>query len=372
MSGHVLVSPDKFKGSLTALEVAEAVEIGIGSVAPEIPVTTLPVADGGEGTVAAAVAAGFERVRISARGPEGDPVTASDAIRGETAVVELAEASGLQRLREGSPAPMLASSLGTGDLIAAAVDAGARRVVLGLGGSACTDGGAGMLTALGARLFDASGAELAPGGAALALLDRIDLSGMDSQLSTVEFELASDVDNPLLGKHGAAAVYGPQKGAAPAQVRALEQGLARFAELLDADSAGLPGAGAAGGVGYAALAVLRARMRSGVELLTELLGFADALRGARLVITGEGALDEQTLYGKAPAGVAELARAAGVPVLAVAGRCQLEPERFRVAGIEAVYALTDLEPDSARCIAKAGPLLTELSARLAGDWLVES
>ncbi|GAA4548226.1 glycerate kinase [Amycolatopsis samaneae] len=366
---HVLVAPDKFKGSLTAGEVADAVAAGIGSAVPGVPVRALPVADGGEGTVTAAVAAGFRRAEVPARGPTGQPVTASFAVSGTTAVVELAEASGLHRLPGDVPAPLTASSTGTGDLIAAAVRSGARRIVLGVGGSACTDGGAGLLTALGARLLDSSGADLPPGGAALRDLDRLDLSGLDPALSEVDFELACDVDSPLLGPHGAAAVYGPQKGALPAAVRALEDGLGRWAGIVGAGHASRPGAGAAGGVGFAALAVLGARSRPGIELLTELLGFDDALLDARLVVTGEGSLDEQTLRGKAPAGVAAKARKAAVPVVAVAGRCLLSPGALRDAGFEAAYALTDVEPDPARCIAAAGPLLTTVSKRLAEDWL---
>ncbi|MFE0027459.1 glycerate kinase [Amycolatopsis sp. NPDC059021] len=370
MSGsHVLVAPDKFKGSLTATEVADAVAAGIGSVVPGVPVRTLPVADGGDGTVAAAVAAGFRRVDVPARGPTGQRITASFALSGDTAVVELAEASGLHRLPGDVPAPLTASSAGTGDLIAAAIRSGARRIVLGVGGSACTDGGAGLLTALGARLLDSSGAELSPGGAALRELHRLELSDLDPALSEVDIELASDVDNPLLGPHGAAAVYGPQKGAGPAAIRVLEDGLRRWAEVAGPADAARPGAGAAGGVGFAALAVLHARRRPGIELLTELLGFDDALRDARLVVTGEGSLDEQTLRGKAPAGVAAKARKAAVPVVAVAGRCLLTPAALRDSGFEAAYALTDAEPDPARCIAAAGPLLTRVSARLAEDWL---
>jgi glycerate kinase len=360
---HVLVAPDKFKGSLTAAQVADAVAAGIGMARPEVPVRVLPMADGGDGTVAAAVAAGFDRVDVPARGPTGQRITASFALSGTTAVVELAEASGLQRLPDGVPAPLTASSAGTGDVIAAAVRAGARRIVLGLGGSACTDGGAGLLSALGARLLDASGVELPPGGAALRDLVSLDLSGL--ALSGVEFVLASDVDNPLLGPHGAAAVYGPQKGARPAAVRILEDGLRRWAEVVGGDPAA-PGAGAAGGVGFAALTLLGASVRPGVAVLTELLGFDEAARGARLVITGEGRLDAQTLRGKAPAGVA--ARV-DVPVVAVAGQCLLTAAQLRKAGIEAVYALTDVEPEPARCLADAGPLLTRVSAKLAEDWL---
>ncbi|WP_410632509.1 glycerate kinase [Amycolatopsis sp. cmx-4-83] len=360
----VLVAPDKFKGSLTAAEVASAVAAGLADGHPSVTVETLPVADGGDGTVDAAVAAGYERVRVPARGPTGAPLTASYAVRGDTAVVELAEASGLHRL-PGAPAPLTATSAGTGDVIAAAVAAGCRRIVLGVGGSACTDGGAGLLTALGARLLDDAGRELPFGGAALARLSSLDLSG----LSEVDIELASDVDNPLYGPSGAAFVYGPQKGASPADVEALDSALRHWASIAGPEFASRPGAGAAGGVGFAAMAVLGARMRPGISLLLDLLGFESALAGASLVITGEGSLDHQTLSGKAPAGVARAAAAAGIPCVAVSGRCKLSASELAGAGIAAAYALTDLEPDPARCMAEAGPLLRRLARRVGADHL---
>ncbi|MGW5721177.1 glycerate kinase [Amycolatopsis sp. NPDC003865] len=356
----ILVAPDKFKGSLTAAEVASAVAAGLADVHPGLAVRELPVADGGDGTVDAAVAAGFRRVRVPARGPTGVPLTASYAVRGDTAVVELAEASGLHRL-PGAPAPLTATSAGTGDVIAAAVRAGCRRVVLGLGGSACTDGGAGLLTALGARLLDDCGRELPFGGAALSRLAALDVSG----LSEVDIELASDVDNPLFGPRGAASVYGPQKGASPGDVATLDAALRHWASIAGPEFAERPGAGAAGGVGFAAMAVLGARVRPGIELLLDLLGFDAALAGASLVVTGEGSLDEQTLAGKAPAGVARAAAARGIPCVAVSGRCRLSSVDLTAAGISAAYALTDLEPDPARCMAEAAPLLRRLAHRVA-------
>ncbi|WIX99674.1 glycerate kinase [Amycolatopsis mongoliensis] len=361
---RVLVAPDKFKGSLTAAEVASAVATGLADVHPGVVAQALPVADGGDGTVDAAVAAGYRRVRVPARGPTGVPVTACYAVRGDTAVVELAEASGLHRL-PGAPAPLTATSAGTGDVIAAAVRAGCRRIVLGVGGSACTDGGAGMLAALGARLLDRAGRELPPGGAALSRLASLDLSG----LSKVDIELASDVDNPLCGPRGAAAVYGPQKGASPDDVETLDAALRHWASVAGPEFSEWPGAGAAGGVGFAAMAVLGARTRPGIELLLDLLGFDAALAGASLVVTGEGSLDRQTLSGKAPAGVARAAAAKGIPCVAVSGRCRLSSSELAEAGISAAYALTDLEPDPARCMAEAAPLLRRLAHRIAVDHL---
>jgi glycerate kinase len=362
----VLVAPDKFKGSLTAAQVASAVASGLADVHPALAVQALPVADGGDGTVDAAVAAGYQRVRVPARGPTGVPVMASYAVRGDTAVVELAEASGLHRL-PGAPEPLTATSAGTGDVLAAAVRAGCRRIVLGVGGSACTDGGAGMLAALGARLLDAAGRDLPPGGAALSGLASLDLSELD--VSEVDIELASDVDNPLYGLRGAAFVYGPQKGASPDDVETLDAALRLWASVAGPEFAERPGAGAAGGVGFAAMAVLGARMRPGIELLLDLLGFDAALSGASLVVTGEGSLDRQTLSGKAPAGVARAAAAKGIPCVAVSGRCRLSTVELAEAGISAAYALTDLEPDPARCMAEAAPLLRRLAHRVAVDHL---
>ncbi|MEU6811721.1 glycerate kinase [Streptomyces sp. NPDC046831] len=371
----VLVAADKFKGSLTAVEVAERVTTGLRRAVPDLAVEALPVADGGDGTVSAAVAAGFERREARVAGPLGDEVTAAFALRGTTAVVEMAEASGLQRLPAGVFAPLTASTYGSGELLRAALDAGARTIVFGVGGSATTDGGAGMLSALGARFLDARGEPVPPGGGGLAGLARADLSGLDPRLASVELVLAGDVGNPLTGPTGAPAVYGPQKGASPDDVEALDAALAHYAKVLEsaigaraAEYAAAPGAGAAGGVGYAAL-VLGAAFRPGIEVMLDVLGFATALERATLVITGEGSLDEQTLHGKAPAGVAAAARAAGREVVAVCGRLALAPEALERAGIRRAYALTDVEPDVAACIAQAGPLLERVAERIARDLL---
>jgi glycerate 2-kinase len=262
-------------------------------------------------------------------------VPASFAVRGTTAVVEVASAAGLTLLDE--PAPLDATSHGVGELLKAALDVGCTTIVLGLGGSACTDGGAGMLEALGSASFEG-----------------------------VDLVLASDVDNPLLGPTGAAAVYGPQKGASPDQVEILEARLSAFAQRIGPEYASRPGAGAAGGIGFAALAVLGARFRPGIEVVLELAGFAEAVADASLVITGEGSLDAQTRHGKAPFGVV---RASGdVPVVAVAGQCSVAPGDL---GLKAAYALLDVEPDVTRCMAQADSLLGVLGGRIARDWVPE-
>ncbi|MEU5881810.1 glycerate kinase [Spirillospora sp. NPDC047279] len=374
--GQVVIAPDKFKGSLTAAQVAAHVAAGLRRVHPDLPVVAMPVADGGDGTVDAAVASGFARLQTSVTGPTGEPVTASYAVRGDTAVIELAEASGLRRLPGGEPAPLTASSHGTGELIDAAVRGGATRVVLGLGGSACTDGGAGMAAALGVRLLDADGGPLPPGGAALRSLVSIDTGDLAERLDGVTVVVASDVDSPLLGPDGAAAVFGPQKGASPGQVRTLEQGLARLETIarrdLGAFAAQRPGAGAAGGVGFGAMVFLNATVRPGISYLLDLLGFAEQVAGARLVITGEGSLDRQSLRGKAPVGVARAAAKAAVPAVAVAGRRALTGEQLRKARLQSAYALTDIEPDPERCMTEAGPLLERLAEEIGRTWLGSS
>jgi glycerate 2-kinase len=369
----VLVAPDKFKGSLTAAQVADAVAAGIRRARPDARVEPVPVADGGDGTVAAALAAGFEHVPVVASGPTGEPVPTGYARRGDLAVVEMADAAGLVRLPGGIAAPLTASSRGVGEVMAAAIAAGCRTVVLGVGGSASTDGGAGLLAGLGVRLLDADGRPVPDGGAALTRVASMDVGALRERMAGVQVILASDVDNPLTGPKGAAAVYGPQKGAEPAQVSELDGALTHFADIvaatMGADLRDHAGAGAAGGTGFAALAVLGAGLRPGVDLVLELVGFHDRISGADLVVTGEGAIDEQTLHGKAPAGVAAAARAADVPVVAVCGRNQLSDESLHAAGITAAYALTDVEPDVDRCLADAALLLERLGERIATDQL---
>ncbi|KFF58928.1 glycerate kinase [Cryobacterium sp. MLB-32] len=370
---RVIIAPDKFKGSLSAPEVARSLEVGLRAAAASlgypIDVLSIPVADGGEGTVDAAVGAGFERRISTVSGPTGHPVQAAFAVRGAEAVIEMAAASGLDQLPGGIRDALGATSRGTGELIRAAFDAGCTRIVLAIGGSACTDGGSGLLRGLGARLLDADGADLAEGGAALAGVHRIDLSGLDTRLVDASILLASDVDNPLLGDNGAATVFAPQKGASQAHVVLLESALTRFVAVLTdaggrAQSATAPGAGAAGGVGYAALAVLGATRRPGIDIVLEFTGLEERLAGADLVITGEGSLDQQSLAGKTPVGVARAAARAGVPVIAVCGRTTLNADDVERAGFLRAYPLTDLERDPALSMSRAGPLLERLGERI--------
>jgi glycerate kinase len=363
---HVVIAPDSFKGSLAADRVADALAEGLRRARPEVEAVLRPIADGGEGTVAAALRAGYRPRTVRVSGPDGRPVDATLALDGTTAVVELATAAGLGQLDE--LAPMTATTFGVGQLLRAALDDGAGRIVLGIGGSATNDGGAGMLQALGVRLLDAQGAELSPGGAALARLDRVDTSDLDPRVAGVELVVASDVTNPLTGPDGAAAVFGPQKGATPEQVAELDAALARYAAVLGRDVGTDPsqvrGAGGAGGTAAGALAVLGASVVSGAGLVCDLVGLAGALDGAALAITGEGALDEQTLHGKAPSEVARRAAAAGVPCLAVAGVVRLPAERLAAAGFVAAHGLVEVESDVQRCLAEPEPLLAELAARV--------
>ena len=366
MMRTVVLAPDKFKGSASAADVARCLGEGMLAAVPTLRIVEVPVADGGEGTVEAALRQGFRPLPATVRGPTGGPVDGAVAVRDHLAVVELAQASGLT-LVDDRPAPLEANTYGTGELIEAALDAGCTTIVLGLGGSASTDGGAGMLQALGARLLDGKGRSLPRGVGHPLLTHALDLSGLDARLRDVEIVVATDVDNPLLGRRGAAAVFGPQKGADAEQVSALEAALERWAGLLGRHAAGLPGSGAAGGVGFAALAALNARVRSGVDVVLELVGFADRLREATLVITGEGSLDDQSLGGKAPVGVARAAREAGVPVIAVAGGTTLEEAELKGLGFDATHTLLAREPDLATCLAHTPRLLREIGREIATD-----
>lgn len=372
----LVIAPDSFKESLSARAVAEAIAAGWARVYPDAELLLCPMADGGEGTVDALLSATdgkLQQTRVS--GPLGDPVEAHwGLLPNAQAIIEMAEASGLHRVEPGRRDVLAASSHGTGELIRAALDAGVRRIVLGLGGSATNDGGAGLLAALGVRFLDREGQELPLGGAGLARLSQIDLTGLDTRLAQVEVMVAADVDNPLCGPRGASAVFGPQKGASPEQVVQLDEALAHYADVMAAtlgeDLRDLPGVGAAGGLGFAARAVLRAGFRPGVELVAELSGLAQAVQGADLVITGEGRLDGQSLHGKTPVGVARLARTAGVPVIALAGSLGEGYQRLYAEGIGAAFSLAPGPLSLEQAMQQAADQLSARAADLARLWQI--
>jgi glycerate 2-kinase len=342
----IVLAPNAFKGSLTAMQAASAMEQGIRSAFPEADVRKVPVADGGDGLAEVLIDALQGEARVATVcGPLGQPVRATLChvpARG-LAVVEMAVASGLALLAPQDLNPALTTTYGTGELIRAALDLGARHLVVGIGGSATNDGGVGMAAALGMRFLDAAGNAVAPIGGALGQIRRIDASALDPRLATVRCEAICDVDNPLLGPRGAARVYGPQKGASPAQVEELEAGLAQLADVIAADLGldirDLPGAGAAGGLGAGLHAFLGAELRRGVELVLDLVGLDEQLAGADLVITAEGQIDYQTAFGKAPAGVAQRAKALDIPCLAIAGGIGERITGLHPLGIDAVFSL---------------------------------
>lgn len=337
---RVLVAPDSFKGSLSAVRAAEAMERGVLAAWPDARVVKVPIADGGEGTVEALVTATGGRFETrTVRGPLGRPVEARWGVLGggRTAVVEMAAASGITLVPDGRRDPRIASTFGTGQLLRAALDAGFRHLVVGLGGSATNDGGAGMAKALGVRFLDGRGEPLPEGGAALARLASIELAGVDPRVAGAEILVACDVDNPLTGPRGASAVYGPQKGATPAVVAELDAALERYArvaaEATGRDVAGVPGAGAAGGLGAGFLFFTPARLVPGIDLVLDSTRFDEQVRGAALVIVGEGRTDHQTAMGKAPVGVARVAARHGVPVLLVSGSLGPGAEEVLAQGI---------------------------------------
>ncbi|MEH6387844.1 glycerate kinase [Pseudomonas profundi] len=370
----LVIAPDSFKESLSADDVASAIARGWQTVYPDADIRLCPMADGGEGTVDAVLAAsGGERRELRVCGPLGQPVQAHWGwLEDGQAVIEMAAASGLHWIEPAQRDARITTSYGTGELILAALDAGARRIILGIGGSATNDGGAGLLQALGVRLLDAAGEPLATGGAALINLQRIELDGLDPRLTSVEMLVAADVDNPLCGPRGASHVFGPQKGATPEQVEQLDRALGHFADVmavtLGEDYREVPGVGAAGGLGFAARAVLGASFRPGIELVAELSGLAAAMQGADLVITGEGRLDGQSLHGKTPVGVARVAQAAGVPVIALVGSLGDGYQRVYEAGIEAAFSLAPGPVSLEQAMAEADSQLQSRAADIARLW----
>ncbi len=342
----IVIAPDSFKESLSALEAANAIERGFKSVFPNAEYIKMPMADGGEGTVQSLVDAtnGIIEERIVS-GPLGEPVKAFFGLMGDrkTAVIEMAAASGLHLVPMNDRNPLITSTRGTGELISAALDLGVKHLIIGIGGSATNDGGAGMVQALGGKLLDESGNDIGPGGGALAQIRTIDLSGLDDRLKEVQIEVACDVDNPLTGPRGASAIFGPQKGATPELVELLDQNLSHFADVaertLGKSFRDIEGAGAAGGLGASLLAFLNADLKRGIRIVLDAVNFEEVVKDADLVITGEGRIDGQTVYGKTPIGVAKAAKKYGVPVIGIAGSLSLDSEVVHEHGIDALFSI---------------------------------
>lgn len=342
----IVIAPDSYKESLSALQVASEIENGFRAIFPDAEYVKLPVADGGEGTVEAMVAATQGKiVRLRVTGPLGEPVDAFYGLSGDEscAFIEMAAASGLELVPPARRDPLVTTSWGTGELIANALDRGVQHFIIGIGGSATNDGGAGMVQALGARLLNAQGEQIGYGGGSLPQLASIDISQLDARLRQCRFEVACDVTNPLTGEEGASAVFGPQKGATPELVAQLDAALAHYAAIiqrdLDIDVLHISGGGAAGGMGAALHAFCQAELRRGIEIVTEALGLDELVKDATLVITGEGRIDSQTIHGKVPIGVANVARRYNKPVIAIAGSLTADVGVVHQHGLDAVYSV---------------------------------
>ena len=357
----IVIAPDSFKGSASSSDIATWIESGILSVIPDCETIKIAIGDGGEGSLDAVLQAGFTAHSVEVSGPLGNPVSALIAIKGDTAFIEMAQASGLSQLPGGKKDALNATSFGTGQLILAALDKGATKIILAIGGTATTDAGAGALQALGVKLLDSTGAEIAPGGAALINCVSIDTSALDSRLAKVSFTLASDVTNPLLGSQGAAHIFSPQKGATPEQVEVLEKSLAHFASLVGSQFATAPGAGAAGGFGFMAYAFLKAEARSGIDLILDLVEFDSKIAGADAIITGEGRFDSQSVHGKAPWGILQRAAKLSIPTYLVCG----DADTHHASGYAGIHKLTSIESDIDKCITSPAPLVTQLGASIA-------
>lgn len=342
----IVIAPDSFKESLSALEVAEAIERGFKQVIPNAEYIKVPMADGGEGTVQSLVdATNGKIIRKKVTGPLGEPVDAFFGILGNktTAVIEMAAASGIHLVPAEKRNPLITSTRGTGELISAALDYGVNHIIIGIGGSATNDGGAGMAKALGAQLLNKNGLEIGEGGGALSDLASINILNLDSRLKNVKIEVACDVDNPMTGEKGASAIFGPQKGATPQMVEELDRNLSHYAKIIERDLGmkvnDIPGSGAAGGLGGGLLAFLQAELKRGVEIVIEATGLSNKVKGADLVITGEGKIDHQTIYGKTPIGVAKTAKKHGVPVVAIAGSLSRDSNIVHQHGIDALFSI---------------------------------
>ncbi|MED4969045.1 glycerate kinase [Parageobacillus toebii] len=368
----VIIAPDSFKESLSALEVANAIEKGFRDIFPEAEYVKIPMADGGEGTVQSLVdATGGRIVKTEVTGPLGDRVQAFFGMLGDgkTAVIEMAAASGLHLVPSEKRNPLVTTTRGTGELILAALDEGAEHIIIGIGGSATNDGGAGMIQALGGRLLDRHGKEIGPGGGSLSELADIDLSGLDQRLKCVKIEVACDVDNPLTGPKGASAVFGPQKGATPEMVVTLDKNLHHYADVIERvlgkQVKDIPGAGAAGGLGAGLLAFLEAKLKRGVEIVLETVNFHERIQGASLVITGEGRIDRQTIFGKTPIGVAKAAKRYNIPVIAIAGSVSDDSDVVRSHGIDALYSIVPGIIPLEKALANARYYVTQTARNIA-------
>ena len=372
----IVIAPDSFKGSLTALQVAEAIEVGLRRVFPTAAIEKVPMADGGEGTVQSLVdATGGEILTARVRDPLGNPIDAQYGVLGDgiTAVIEMAAASGLTLVPLDKRDPRVTTTYGTGELIRAALGHGCRKLIIGIGGSATNDGGAGMAQALGAKLLTADDEQIGPGGRPLATLNSIDLSELDQRIREMETVVACDVNNPLTGKEGASHVYGPQKGATPEMIEELDANLARFNKIVQRDlskSVGdVPGAGAAGGLGAGLMAFLNASLKSGIEIVTEATQLSKQFAGADLVITGEGQINFQTVFGKTPVGVAKVAKTHNIPVIAIAGSIADRSDGVYNAGIDAMVDIVP-EPMSLETAIEKATTLIETAAERAGRMII--
>lgn len=342
----IVIAPDSYKESLSAQQVATQIELGFREIFPDAHYVKLPVADGGEGTVEAMVAATNGRIiRLDVTGPLGETVNAFYGLSGDEscAYIEMAAASGLELVPAAQRDPLITTSYGTGELIRNALDKGVEHFIIGIGGSATNDGGSGMVQALGARLLDKDGRQIGFGGGQLTSLVSIDMSQFDSRIRRCRFEVACDVTNPLLGDKGASAIFGPQKGATPELVNQLDQALAHYAEAirrdLDIDVLTIAGGGAAGGMGVALHAFCQAELRRGIEIVTEALGLDELVKDATLVITGEGRIDSQTIHGKVPIGVAKVAKRYNKPVIGIAGSLTKDVGIVHQHGLDAVFSV---------------------------------
>lgn len=375
----IVIAPDSFKESLTALEAAESIENGFKQVIPDAEYVKVPMADGGEGTVQSLVdATGGEIILKTVTGPLGEPVEAFFGILGNktTAVIEMAAASGLALVPTEKRNPLITTTRGTGELITAALDYGVNHIIIGIGGSATNDGGAGMAKSLGAHLLDKDGMEIGEGGGSLSDLASINLSEFDPRLASIKIEVACDVDNPLTGEKGASAIFGPQKGATAEMVKRLDRNLGHFAAVIERDLGkkinNVPGSGAAGGLGGGLLAFLPSELKRGVDIVIEATSLSQIVEDADLVITGEGKIDGQTIFGKTPIGVAKTAKKVGVPVVGIAGNVSKDSNVVHEHGIDAIFSIVPGVTSLEDAFKHASEYVERTAANIAAVWNMKS